>query len=250
MPRDSELPEGTDQIIGGAAGSSGRATTGAGGTAAGTGGTTTGTSGTTTGTGGSTTGLGGSTTGGGGTSSGGGGATGGSGGSSSGFVASSSGGDDTGGTANGVADKLVSQVRDQVQSLRSQATDKIRDYSEQGKDRACGTLDEVSEVIEEAARQIDERLGSEYGDYAHRAASAVHDFADTIRNKSLDDLLDNTRSVVRKSPGMAVATAAVLGFALVRLVKTGLDDVSGRSGGAGGNGTGGNGGRNRSGGGA
>lgn len=202
MPRDPALPEGTDHIITGA-GSTGSA----GGTSRPGGGASGSTAPTTTG-----------------------------GGSSSGFVAGGSG-DDTGGNAtggssgNGVADKLVGQVREQVQSLRSQATDKIRDYSEEGKDRACGTLDEVSEVIEEAARQIDERLGAEYGDYAHRAAGAVHDFADTLRNKSLEDLLEDTRSIVRKSPGVAVATAAVLGFALVRLVKTGLDDVSGRSGG-------------------
>jgi ElaB/YqjD/DUF883 family membrane-anchored ribosome-binding protein len=205
MPRDPALPEGTDHII-----------TGAG---------TTGSTGGTTGPGGGGARTGGMTAP----------VTTGGGGSSSGFVAGR-GGDDTGGNAtgkssgNGVADKLVDQVREQVQSLRSQATDKIRDYSEDGKDRACGTLDEVSEVIEEAARQIDERLGSEYGDYAHRAAGAVHDFADTLRNKNLEDLLDDTRSIVRKSPGIAIATAAVLGFALVRLVKTGLDDVSGRSG--------------------
>jgi ElaB/YqjD/DUF883 family membrane-anchored ribosome-binding protein len=233
-PRDPQLPEGTDQIITGAGGSSGAA----GGTTPG-GGTTGGTTGDTA-TGGTTGGIA---------------ATGG-GGSSSGFVAGG-GGDDTGGTARGggngssgggVADKLAGQVREQVQSLRSQATDRIRDYSEQGKERACGTLDEVSEVIEEAARQIDERLGSEYGDYAHRAAGAVHDFADTIRNKSLEDLLEDTRSVVRKSPGVAVATAAVLGFALIRLVKTGLDDVgaTGRSGG--GSSGGGRGGAGRSGG--
>jgi ElaB/YqjD/DUF883 family membrane-anchored ribosome-binding protein len=206
MPRDPALPEGTDHIITGAG------TTGSTGGRMGPGG----------GGGARTEGMAAPVTTGGG-------------GSSSGFVAGR-GGDDTGGNAtsdssgNGVADKLVGQVREQVHSLRSQATDKIRDYSEEGKDRACGTLDEVSEVIEEAARQIDERLGSEYGDYAHRAAGAVHDFADTLRNKNLEDLLDDTRSIVRKSPGIAIATAAVVGFALVRLVKTGLDDVSGRSG--------------------
>jgi hypothetical protein len=50
-----------------------------------------------------------------------------------------------------------------------------------------------------------------------------------VRDKSVDDLIDDTRSVVRQSPAVAIAAAAVVGFALMRLVRTGLDDDSGNS---------------------
>ncbi len=137
-----------------------------------------------------------------------------------GFVAKG-GGDDTGG---GTTDKLVSQVRDQVMSLRGQATDKLRGIADDGKSRATGLLDEISGIIEDAARSIDERLGQEYGQYAHRASGAVSSFAGRVREKSLEDLLDDTRSVVRTSPTVAIAAAAVVGFALMRVVRTGLED--------------------------
>jgi ElaB/YqjD/DUF883 family membrane-anchored ribosome-binding protein len=166
-PRNPELPEGTDQIVNGAAADEG-------------------------------------------------------GGKSVGFVAS--GGN---GGARAATDKLVSQVRDQVDTLRGQAGDKLRTYADDGKERATGLLDDFAGVIDDAAKSIDERLGAEYGDYAHRASEAVASFAGRVRDKSVDDLVDDTREIVRKSPAVAIAAAAVVGFALMRLVRTGLDDVSG-----------------------
>ena len=133
------------------------------------------------------------------------------------------------GTAPFVAakDKLVGQVREQVSSLRSQAGSKARSFADDGKARATSLLDDVSEVIDEAAQAVDRKFGEDYGDYAHRASTAVSGFADNIRSKTIDDLIDDTRDFVRKSPGIAIGIAAVAGFMLVRLIKTGLDDVSG-----------------------
>ena len=165
MPRrDPELPEGTDQIVPGAAATGGK--------------------------------------------------------DGGGFVAKANGG-----SAGEATERLVSQVKEQVTTLRDQAGDKLRGYADDGKTRATGLLDDISGVIEDAARSIDSRLGDEYGDYAHRASTAVSSFAGKVRDKSIDDLLDDTREIVRKSPGVAIAAAAVIGFALMRVVRTGLDEV-------------------------
>jgi hypothetical protein len=45
-----------------------------------------------------------------------------------------------------------------------------------------------------------------------------------VRNKDVDTLFDDAREVVRKSPVVAIGTAAAIGFALVRLVKAGMPD--------------------------
>jgi ElaB/YqjD/DUF883 family membrane-anchored ribosome-binding protein len=128
-------------------------------------------------------------------------------------------------------DRLVSQVKDHVNGLRGQAAERVRGFADEGKGRVTGMLEEVSEVINDAARSVDERLGGEYGDYAHRAADAVAGFATRIKDKSVDDIVDDTRDFVRKSPAIAIGLAAVAGFALVRVIKTGLDDARGRRGG-------------------
>jgi len=143
---------------------------------------------------------------------------------SGGFVAAG-GETGDGSAARGATDKLVTQVRDQVSTLRDQAGDKLRGYADDGKGKATGLLEDIAAVIDDAARSIDQRLGEEYGDYAHRASGAVTSFAGRVREKSVDELLDDTRSVVRKSPAVAIAAAAVVGFALMRVVRTGLEDV-------------------------
>ena len=120
-------------------------------------------------------------------------------------------------------DRLVSQVRDQVVNLRGQAGERLRTYADDGKGKVTGLLTNVSDVLNDAAKSVDERLGDDYGDYAHRAAGAVADFAGKIRDKSVDDIVDDTRDFVRKSPVVAIGIAAVVGFALIRVVKSGLD---------------------------
>ena len=139
-----------------------------------------------------------------------------------GFVASAGGSSGT--------DRLVSQVKDQVTSLRGQAAERIRGFADDGKGRVTGLLENVSEVINDAARSVDERLGEDYGEYAHRAAGAVADFAGRIRDRSVDDIVDDARDFVRKSPAVAVGLAAVAGFALIRVIKSGLENGQGRSG--------------------
>ena len=77
-------------------------------------------------------------------------------------------------------------------------------------------------MVGDTAAGIDERLGAEYGDYARRAAGAIENAANTIAAKDPDELIEDTRNFVRNSPGIALAGAAVVGFVVARLLKTGL----------------------------
>lgn len=124
------------------------------------------------------------------------------------------------GTAREATDKLVGQVREQVMSLKDQAGGKLRTYADDGKGRATNLLDDISAVIEDAARSIEQRLGEDYGDYAHRAAEAVASFSGKVRDKSVDEIVSDGRDIVRKSPTVAIAAAAVVGFALVRVLRS------------------------------
>ena len=128
---------------------------------------------------------------------------------------SSIGGSSLGGSATGA-------VGADVQSLKSQASDKVRDVASQGKDKAAEALDSVTRLVSETADTVDERLGPQYGDYVRRAAGALDGLNDSIRGKEVDELFDDARNLVRKSPAVAVGAAAAIGFLLVRLVKSGM----------------------------
>ncbi|WP_339485264.1 hypothetical protein, partial [Pseudomonas proteolytica] len=61
-----------------------------------------------------------------------------------------------------------------------------------------------------------------YGQYARTAADKVAGFSEGLKAKELDDLIEDARGFVQKSPAIAIGTAAALGFVLVRLIQAGL----------------------------
>lgn len=115
------------------------------------------------------------------------------------------------------------RLREEAGKLGSQAAEKARAYAGEGKERASGALDEVAKMLHNAAGDVDERLGEQYGKYARSAADGVSGFADTLRGKQVDELVDDVTAFVKKSPVIAIGTAAAVGFVLARLIKSGVD---------------------------
>lgn len=124
---------------------------------------------------------------------------------------------------------MAQRLRDGGEKLSGQAADKARTLVGQGLERSSEALSNVSRMIGDTASGIDERLGAEYGDYARRAATAIDNAANSLASKDADELIDDTRNFVRKSPGVALAGAAVVGFAIARLLKSSV--AAGRDGG-------------------
>jgi ElaB/YqjD/DUF883 family membrane-anchored ribosome-binding protein len=117
---------------------------------------------------------------------------------------------------------IATRVRGSAEKLSSQAGEKARGLVGQGLDRSAEALANVSKLVGDTASGIEERLGPEYGDYARRAALAIENTANAIAEKNPDELIEDTRNFVRNSPGIALAGAAVVGFVVARLLKTGL----------------------------
>ncbi len=126
------------------------------------------------------------------------------------------------------APAVVSQVKEEASSgsetFANKATDKAREYANVGKDKASGALDEISQMVEGVARTIDEKVGTQYGDYARRAAGAVSGVADALKGKEVDELVDDARTFIRDKPAVAIGAAAAIGFVLTRLLKAGSGD--------------------------
>ena len=118
----------------------------------------------------------------------------------------------------GIADR----IRSGREQLAGQAGERARGFVSQGLERTAEALANVSKMIGDTADGIEDRLGPEYGDYARRAAGAIENTANTIASKDPDELIEDTRNFVRNSPGVALAGAAVVGFVVARLLKSGL----------------------------
>ena len=119
-------------------------------------------------------------------------------------------------------DAIIDKLRTGREKLSSQAADRTRGLVGQGLERSAEALANVGKLVGDTAEGLDERLGPEYGDYARKAATAIENAANSIASKDADELIDDTREFVRQSPGIALAGAAIVGFAVARLIKSGL----------------------------
>ena len=113
-------------------------------------------------------------------------------------------------------------LKDGASQLTKEAGNKARTYVEDGKARAGGALDELAKLMTDAAGTVDEKVGAQYGQYARNAADAVSGFSESLKAKNVEDLVTDATDFVKKSPAIAIGTAAALGFVLIRLLQSGL----------------------------
>ncbi|QPC99928.1 hypothetical protein IRL76_05170 [Qipengyuania soli] len=132
---------------------------------------------------------------------------------------------------------LKAEGRDRAVAYRDQAKGKSEDWvadakaygadakvkgkelATEGKVKAGEGLRALSRVVNENAQEVDDRLGAKYGDYARSASRTLDGYAAKLDEKTVDDLVEDGREFVRKSPGTAIGIAAIAGFFLSRLFR-------------------------------
>jgi ElaB/YqjD/DUF883 family membrane-anchored ribosome-binding protein len=117
------------------------------------------------------------------------------------------------------------KVKDEMNNFKDKAADTARNAAERGKERASEAVSGIGKLLRESAETIDSNVGKNYGDYARNAADAVDGFAEKMNAKEVDDIVGDARDFVRKSPAVAIGAAAAIGFALVRLLRSGRDEA-------------------------
>ena len=99
------------------------------------------------------------------------------------------------------------------------AKTKAGDLAVEGKHKASEALTGLSRMIDENTATVDEKLGAKYGDYARSASKSLQENARKLDDKSLEELAEDSREAIRKSPATAVGLAAVVGFFFARLFR-------------------------------
>ncbi|AMO71564.1 hypothetical protein [Sphingorhabdus sp. M41] len=122
------------------------------------------------------------------------------------------------------ATKAAARKTESTSDFKDRALTKAKSAATQGKERTGTAIENLSKMIEDSAKTIDDNVGEKYGDYARSAADAVSSFAEKLNSKEIDEMVEDARGYVRKSPAVAIGAAAVVGFLLSRLIKSGMDD--------------------------
>ena len=122
------------------------------------------------------------------------------------------------------ATKAAATKKDTTADFKDRALTKAKSAASQGKERTGNAMENLSKMIEDSAKTIDDNVGAKYGDNARPAADAVSSFAERLNAKEIDDIVEDARGFVRKSPAVGIGAAAVVGFLVSRLIKSGMDD--------------------------
>jgi ElaB/YqjD/DUF883 family membrane-anchored ribosome-binding protein len=130
--------------------------------------------------------------------------------------AAHSNGNESGGGAN---------WREQAGDFAEQAKTTARDAATSAKNTTGEALAGLSKLISDTAETVDSKLGPQYGDYARKAAETVAGAAKSLDEKDVDQLAEEARNFVRKSPAVAIGAAAVVGFVLMRMMRGNSNDA-------------------------
>jgi len=108
------------------------------------------------------------------------------------------------------------KAADIVPALKQEAG-KLADKSVAG---GADAAQAVGKAAESAAQVLDDALPALAG-YVRNAADYTSQFADKLRDKKAEELLGEAMTWTRQQPLLTMAGAAMLGFALSRIVKAG-----------------------------
>lgn len=114
---------------------------------------------------------------------------------------------------------------DEAKDLAGQAKGRASDLAVEGKAKTSDAIASLGQIVADNAGTIDEKLGAKYGDYARTAARTMQETAAKIEAKDINELGDDAKQFVRKSPAMALGIAAVFGFLFSRLFKGGSNEA-------------------------
>jgi len=89
---------------------------------------------------------------------------------------------------------------------------------EQRKRSAAERVDGIAQALERSGAQFSESEPT-LADLASRLAGTVGNLATRLREGSIEELVDETRGLARRNPGLFIAGGVLVGFVLARFAK-------------------------------
>jgi hypothetical protein len=121
---------------------------------------------------------------------------------------------------------MQEQARDAGSRVVGAARQRARSLFETQQHRAADQIEGVAQALHQAAQQLDQQ-NQGISSYVTSAADQVERLADTVRTRSLDDIIDQTERFARRQPELFVGGAMLLGLALGRFLRASSDRRAG-----------------------
>jgi hypothetical protein len=127
------------------------------------------------------------------------------------------------------AQQAGSLAKEGLTSLSSQATSTVKDVLNQQVNAGAELAGHVAESVKRAADNLDQNVPQLAG-LVRGAAARIEALSAEARNKSVDELFLDASGFARRRPALVFGGAAVVGFALFRILKAGASNEAERRG--------------------
>jgi hypothetical protein len=133
--------------------------------------------------------------------------------------------DGTTNTQRGLANDMRDQLGAAVDEIKSTVGGKAEEVATRGTRAGADTVAAIGRTAETLAASLQDQSPA-VADYVRSTGARIDRLADDLRDKSAGELLGMATEFGKKQPLVLLAGAAVVGFALSRVVKAGLAESS------------------------
>jgi ElaB/YqjD/DUF883 family membrane-anchored ribosome-binding protein len=125
------------------------------------------------------------------------------------------------------AQRAGDQVREAASSLGSEAQQRFQGYMDQQVVAGADLAGRIAGAINAAADELG-RTSPSLGSAVRGAGERVQDLSRQLRNKTADEIVADTRDLVRRKPALVFGVAAALGFVAYRVLNAGMTQGAAR----------------------
>jgi len=127
---------------------------------------------------------------------------------------------DVAGEAAAAVKSQASDLTDMAKALASDAGEKLRTSVNEQKAVGADYVEGVAGMIRRSASEFDNEL-PQASHYIREAASQLEGVSEAMRNRDISEIIGSAQNFARNQPTAFFGAAVLLGFAAVRLVKSG-----------------------------
>lgn len=121
-------------------------------------------------------------------------------------------------------DEMSIRAREVAERVKQAGGERFHSGKEAAADRAERLADAIHDVGAKSQREGDQTIAT----YASDLASGLERFADTLRHRSVNDLVNEAQLLARRNPALFIAGSIGVGFAIARFLKASSDSHDAR----------------------
>jgi ElaB/YqjD/DUF883 family membrane-anchored ribosome-binding protein len=125
------------------------------------------------------------------------------------------------------AQRAGDQVREAASSVGSEAQQRFQGYMDQQVAAGAGLAGRIAGAITAGADELG-RTSPALGSAVRGAGERVQDLSRQFRDKTADEIVADTRDLVRRKPALVFGVAAALGFVAYRVLNAGMTQGASR----------------------